>query len=250
MLRKAMRVLSMFSPTRRELGVVEASELLGEAKSTVSRWLSAMDDAGFLNRDPVSGRYRVSMRLAALGELAKQSTSLQRLALPALEQLTARTGETSDLVILTGSEAVNVEGVPSPRPIKAVGWVGRRLPLHATAAGKALLAWRAPEAVQQLLSRPLQRFTDATITDVDTLLVQLAEVRRVGYSVVWRELEDDLVGVAAPVRDHTGAVVAVLTIGAPSSRWSPEAIPAAAGHTLAACEQVSTGLGYRAELNV
>jgi IclR family KDG regulon transcriptional repressor len=244
MLRKAMRVLSLFSPSRRELGVVETAELLNVSKSTVSRWLSAMEAAGFLARDPATARYRVSMRLAALGELAKQSTSLQRLALPALERLTARTGETSDLVILVGGDGVNVEVVQSPRPIKAVGWVGRRLPLHATAAGKALLAWKPEAEIRRLLPTPLERFTGNTLTDMDALLRHLAEIRARGYSVAAAELEEDLAGIAAPVRDHTGEVVGVLTIGAPLSRVPPESFAGYAREVVAASDLVSAELGY------
>lgn len=244
MLRKAMKVLSLFSPTRRELGVVEAAELLDASKSTVSRWLSSMEDAGFLSRDPVSARYRVSMRLAALGELAKQSTSLQRLALPALERLTARTGETSDLVVLVGGEAVNVEVVHSPRPIKAVGWVGRWLPLHATAAGKSLLAWRSEAEVRRLLRWPLDRFTEHTITDEAAFFAELRETRARGYSVAFAELESDLAGIAAPVRDHTGEVVGTLTIGAPISRVPRGALPQTARVVMDISDEVSREMGY------
>lgn len=245
MLRKAIEVLGLFGPARREVGVVEAAELLGRSKSTVSRWLSAMEEAGFLDRDGVSGRYRVGMRLAALGELARQSTSLQRLALPALERLTRATGETSDLVVLAGSEAINVEMVESPRPVKHVGWVGRRLPLHATAAGKSLLAWQPDAEVRRLLRLPLERFTPATIIDLESFLAELARVREQGYSVAWAELEEDLIGVASPVRDHTGAVVAVLTIGAPISRVAREVLSRVAAQVMAESDSVSRALGYR-----
>src|SRR5262245_22722095 len=99
MLRKAMEVLDLYSAERRELGVMETAQLLDRPKSTTSRWLAEMEQAGFLERESTTGRYRISMRLAALGELARQSTSVQRLARPALEALTAATGETSNLVV-------------------------------------------------------------------------------------------------------------------------------------------------------
>jgi DNA-binding IclR family transcriptional regulator len=249
MLHKAMEVLSLFSPSRRDLGVVEAAELLKRPKSTVSRWLSAMEDAGFLHRDDDTGRYRVSMLLAALGEHARQATSIQRMARPALQRLTAATGETSDLVVLIGSDAVNVEVVESPRPIMHVGWVGRRLPLHASAAGKSLLAWRSEDDIRALLQLPLTRFTAATVTDLDTLLKELARVRDDGYSVAWAELEDDMVGVASPVRDHRGQVAGALAIGAPISRVPKDALPTVAAHVMEAAQMLSTDLGYQDALH-
>jgi DNA-binding IclR family transcriptional regulator len=245
MLRKAMDVLELFSPTHHELGVVETAQRLGKSKSTTSRWLSAMEQAGFLERDGASGRYRLSMRLAALGEVARQSTSLQRLARPAIHRLTAATGETSDLVVLTGQDAVNVDVVESPHPVKQVGWLGRRLPLHATAAGKALIAWRSRDEVLRLLPSPLPRFTSSTVTDPEALLAELTVVRRRGYSAALREFEEDLVGVAAPVRDLAGIVVAVLTIGAPVSRVPVERVPEVAVHVVREADSVSRGLGHR-----
>jgi len=101
-LRNARAVLDLFTLDRAELGVVEAAALLNRHKSTVSRWMSAMEDAGFLERDRQTGRYRVSMWLAALGEVARRGTSLQRIAHPILEALAAATGETANLAVLDG----------------------------------------------------------------------------------------------------------------------------------------------------
>jgi DNA-binding IclR family transcriptional regulator len=245
MLRKAMDVLELFSPTRTEIGVLEAAEELQRPKSTVSRWLSAIAQAGFLDRDPESGRYRLSMRLAVLGDLARNSTSLQRLARTELQALTAATGETSNLAVLIGTEAMNVEAVESPRPILHVGWVGRRLPCHATAAGKSLLAWRDVEEVRRLLPRRLPKLASRTITDIDELLHELSRVRERGYATAWRELEDDLAAVGAPVRDHTGAVIGALAISAPVSRIPLKALPSYAGPVLESARSLSTQLGFR-----
>ena len=140
MLRKAMDVLALFSLEKRELGVLEVADVLGRPKSTVSRWLAAMEQADFLDRDPETARYRLSLRLTALGDVARHTTTLQRSARPPLKWLAERTGETANLTLLIGTEAVNVEVADSPRPVMHVGWVGRRLPVHATASGKVLIA--------------------------------------------------------------------------------------------------------------
>src|SRR5262245_38073016 len=246
MLRKAMEVLDLFSADRRELGVVEVAQLLERPKSTTSRWLSEMEHAGFLEREAASGRYRISMRLAALGQVARQSTSVQRLARPALEALTAETGETSNLVVLSGREAVNIEMVESPRPVKHVGWVGRRLPLHATAAGKALLAWLPANEVRALVKSPLTQHARGTITSLARYTSELAGVRTRGYSTAVSELEDDLSAVAAPVFDHAGAVVGAITISAPISRVPKSALATLAPAVVGAAGRLSGALGYRA----
>jgi DNA-binding IclR family transcriptional regulator len=245
MLHKAMDVLNLFTAERKEFGVVAAAELLGKPVSTVSRWLIGMEAAGFLERDEGTGRYRVSMRLAAIGELARQATSLQQAALPALRQLTAATGETSNLVLLVDGEGTNVEAVESPRPIMHMGAVGRRFPLHASAAGKALLAWRSEAEIRAMTPTPLNRHMSATITEIDALLANLAVVRRNGYAVNWQELEEDLVGVGAPVRDHRGVVIAAISISAPVFRIDRESLPKLGGHVAAAADTLSRTLGYR-----
>jgi IclR family transcriptional regulator, acetate operon repressor len=245
MLRNAMTVLELFSETRRDVGVTEAAELLGRPKSTTSRWLAAMEEAGFLDREGGHGRYRLGMRLAAFGQLARQSTSLQQLARPCLSALAQATGESSNLVVLAGDVAVNVELVESPRPIKHVGWLGRRLPLHATAAGKALIAWRPAAEVERLVGRRPERLTARTIVDVAALHAELARVRALGWAEAWGELEDDLVGIASPVRDHAGAIVGALTISAPMARVSRKTMPVLAAEVVGAAAALTMALGGR-----
>jgi DNA-binding IclR family transcriptional regulator len=245
MLRNAMAVLLLYTPERPALGVVEAAELLGRSKSTVSRWLAALEDAGFLEREGAHGRYSLSMRLAALGELARHATPLQRVALRALERLVAETGETANLVVLAGGAAVNVSVLESPRPVKHTGWLGRRLPLHATAAGKALLAWRDEREARRLAGRQLARYTAGTITDPDRFAQELKRTRRRGYATAWAELEDDLAAVAAPVFDHAARVLATVTISAPVSRVPRSALRTVAPAVVAAARAVSAGMGHR-----
>lgn len=244
MLHKAMSVLRLFTPSRKQIGVTEAAALLRRPKSTMSRWLTAMEDAHFLERNAESGLYRVSMRLAAVGEMARQATSLQRTARNALEQLTAATGETSNLVLLVGREGVNVESIDSPQPILHMGSLGRRFPVHASAAGKVLIAWLPEEALATLLPVSLESCTSFTITNHSRLREELAAVRDCGFAVNYLELEPDLVGVGAPVRDHRGAVVAALSISAPASRMARDAVPAAGAHVVKAADMLSRDVGW------
>lgn len=245
-LKKSMSVLELFSPKQREIGVVDAAKQLGLSKGTLSRWLSAMESAGFLDRDPASLRYRLSARLAVIGELARDSTSLQRLATAELQWLAVTTGETANLAVLVGSEAMNLSAVESPRPIMHTGWIGRRLPVHATAAGKSLLAWHATSELRRLLPARLPKLAAKTITSLDGLLEELAKVREQGYSVAWAEMEDDLAAVGAPVRNHTGMVIGALTIGAPISRVSAERLDLCSTAVLKAARSLSEQLGYHA----
>lgn len=243
MVGQVMQVLRLFGPDQRELGVVEAAERLGRPKSTASRWLRAMADEGFLERDPETSRYRLSLALAALGEVARQSTSLQQLGRPILEAIAAETGETSNLVVLDGSHAVNVEVVRSSHPVQHVGVLGRRLPLHATAAGKVLMAWLPPGRRRALLHGPLDAWASCTRTDPDLIEAELDAVRERGYATAWRELEEDLAAVSAPVRDHRSVVVAAVTTSLPISRTSPDRLHPLGEHVREGADRLSRALG-------
>lgn len=242
MLSKAFAVLRLYTPTRTELGVVEAAELLQRPTSTVSRWLSAMSDAGFLDRDPQSGRYRVGLQLIGLSEIARRSTFVRRLAEPALRELTNQTQETSTLGILDGSEAFDAEVIDSPHVIRPAAFPGRRYPLHATAVGKALLAWLPEDEVRRRLPTRLLRYTPATITRVDEFLKELGRTREQGYATAWCEWAQDYVGIAAPARDAGGNTIAAFSIGAPVTRVSQQSLSQFAELLVGVTNRVSTAL--------
>jgi DNA-binding IclR family transcriptional regulator len=124
-----------------------------------------------------------------------------------------------------------------------MGVVGRRFALHASAAGKVLLAWLPEDSVEDRLRQPLERYTPATLTDPAALREELARTRERGYSVNWKELEEDLVSVAAPVWDHRGQLVAALSIAAPASRMPRSALAGAGGTVADAARRLSRALG-------
>lgn len=243
-----MEVLDLFNTTRRELGVVEVARLLDRPKSTVSGWMSAMHEVGLLDREDGMGPYRLGIRLAALGELARRSTLLQREAKPFLEQLTRRTRETSSANVLVGSSVVNSVVVESPQPILSAGGVGIPMPIHATAAGKVLVAWKPQEEVRHLLPMRLERFATETIQDVEAFFEELAETRKRGYAVAHGELADDLFALSAPVRDSSGSVVGAISVAAPLWRIADDMEPRIADDVMATAEQTSTAMGFRPEV--
>jgi IclR family transcriptional regulator, KDG regulon repressor len=244
MLTKSMAVLSLFNHDRRELGMLEAARLLGWPKSTTSRILSSLARAGFLDRDLATNRYRVGMRLAALGAFAGRATPLQQIVQPLLQQLTRETGETSTLAVRSGPEGVDIEVVRGAEWVLQGDWVGRRFPLHATASGKALIAWGEPVELRRLLGPRLRRFTPKTVTSFDRLAADLAQVRARGYAAVRGEIIADLVAVAAPVRDFSGEVVAAIAIGIPIGRAPIKVMPGLGRRVVRAADSASKGLGY------
>jgi DNA-binding IclR family transcriptional regulator len=181
MLEKVNAILALFSPERPELSVLEIADRLRRPRSSVYRILSRSAKAGFLDQDPVTGRYRVGIHLAALGELARHSTSLQRVAYPHLLALgEASGGETSVLMVPSGTEGVTVDLVEGFHPVRIPHHLGGRFPLHATAGGKVFLATMPDAEVDRILKRPLLRSTRKTIIEPARLRRELDQTRRRG----------------------------------------------------------------------
>ncbi len=244
MLGKLNQVLSLFSRDRSELSVVEAAKLLRRPRSTVYRLLAQIEQEGFLDRDEDTGRYRLGIRLASLGELALHSTSLQRTAHGELRALSEESGETATLLILADGEGIAMLHVESNHRVAAKGVLGRHWPLHASAGGKTLLAW-LPEAEQKaLIRRSLKRYTASTITAVASLQRELQLIRQRGYATVRGEYMDDLWGVAAPVFNHREGLEAAITLGGPHSRVTQDRFRVLGQLVMDACEQVSRKAGY------
>jgi IclR family acetate operon transcriptional repressor len=244
MIDKAASILALFTPDRPELAVIEIAALLRRPRSSVYRILGRMAQVGFLDQDALTGRYRVGIRLAGLGEIARHSTSLQRVAWPWLCKVGEHTGETATLMVLSGTAGVTIDVQESVRPVKIPSHLGGRFPLHATAGGKVLVAWKADAEVTELIRPPLERLTPATITSSARLVAELELTRSRGYAVSAGEWVADVCAVAAPVRDHRGAVVAAIAAACPAPRWEPKSIKLMAAVVTESGDRVSRALGY------
>jgi len=215
--RRALDVLSAYSAEHSEWGVTELSVHLGIHKSTVSRLLTTMEEAGFLRRVSKNGPYALGPRLLEMASLVLARLDVRAIARPWLEELSRISQETVNLAIWDQNEAVNVDQIASTQPILYMGWIGRRTPAHASSTGKALLAFQPPEVVDRVLSRPLTAFTKATLTDLGRIRQELSSIRECGYAIAEDEFQDGVTAVAAPI--HTsGMTVAVISISAPTYR--------------------------------
>lgn len=243
-LKKLTEILSLFTPDHPELAPLDVAGRLRLPRSTVYRLLSNIAEAGFLDYDEVTGCYRLGIRLASLGDLAQRSTRLQRTVYPTLQRLSAETQETATLMVRSGSEGLTIDVVESFQPLMVPGLLGGRLPLHASAGGKVLLAQMPEPERRALLRQPLKRYTATTITDYGRFSSELALVRERGYSTVRGEWVDELYGAAAPVLNHVGAVVGAITVGGPRTRITPGRLAILAEAAVRAAGQASAASGF------
>jgi DNA-binding IclR family transcriptional regulator len=243
MLKQLDHILGLFSPERPEVSVLDAAAMLRRPRSTTYRLMSQVEKAGFLDRDVDTGRYRLGIKLAALGDLAQCSTSLQRVAGPVLRRLSQQTGETATLLLLVDGEGTAVLHSESTQRVMAKGLVGRYWPLHASAGGKALLSWRPDEAAK-LLKKKLKRYTPATITNAAALKRELNQIRARGFATVHGEFIDDVWGAAVPIFNHREEVEGALTLGGPRSRVTHARLQELGRILIAAGKDVSRSRGY------
>jgi IclR family KDG regulon transcriptional repressor len=241
---RAVSILNAFSSEDPELGVTELAERLGLHKSTVHRFMVNLDAAGLVERNPRSGRYRLGLRIFELGGLVMQQMNLWDEALPFLEGLVRDTGETGHLAVLGGGEAIYIERVEARRALRVPSAIGRGYPAHATNLGKVLLADLPRERVEEIVAeRGLAAYTPHTITDPSELDTELERIREQGYAIDNEEYDEGLRCIGAPVRDHSGHVVAALGIGGPVTRITPERIDELAGLVMGAARGLSRRLG-------
>lgn len=241
---RALRILKLFSPDSPAWGVMDVARTIGIHKSTASRLMGTLEQEGFLESDPQTGKYRLGLQVVMLASSAARGGDLRSLVKPAMEELSRATQETINLTVIQGTECVNLEQIPSPHRIKNIGWIGRRTPLHCTSTGKAMLAFLSPSERARLLPARLERYTSRTITRRARLLRELEEIRRRGYAVAQEELEEGLTAVAAPVLDQEGKVVAALAVTGPSFRLPEERLLDAAARVVKAAARVSRRLGF------
>lgn len=213
---RAIRLLKIFTTEQPELGLGELSERSGLNKTTAYRLLQALVSESMLERDTGSGVYRLGPAAMGLGMLALAADNLRIRARPLLKRLADETGETATLEIPVDDAMLVLDEVRGGHRVAAGGNVGTRWAMHATATGKAVIAFS--KSGMALLPERLTPLTAQTITDRDALEAQLDEVRRRGFAETVDELEYGFAGVGAIVRDRSGEILAAMSIGGPTQR--------------------------------
>ncbi|MCL2732838.1 MAG: IclR family transcriptional regulator [Actinomycetia bacterium] len=242
--RRALDVLRVLGagPQR----VQDAAELLGKEKSQVSRTLKVLAEEGFAERDPRTMEYRLGPQFLALAATAGEGR-LHSEAPPVLRALVRELGEAAYLTELAGPAAVTVLTERPGRALQAHEWIGRAAPLNCTSSGRALLLGLPGDEVADLLASYPEPFpgTGRAPRTLAELRERLAAERAAGHVVAAEEYEPGLVGVAAPVCDFRGSVVAAVNVSAPAFRLAPEAVPDMAQAVTVAADRLSASLGHR-----
>lgn len=240
----SIRLLKAFSDEEHEFGVSSLAKRLGLAKSTVHRLASTLIRDDMLEQDKETGKYRLGLALFELGARVRRKMNVVNEARFALKELMEKTGETAHLTVLDHASVLFINKFESRQAIRMKSNVGSRAPAHSTADGKALLAHQSREVIESIAAGGLMALTAKTITDVGQLMADLAQVRLRGYAMDDEETEAGLRAIAAPIRDHTGEVVAAIGVAGPIQRMTKKVVLSYAPKVVAAAESISTRLGY------
>ncbi|MGH7777149.1 MAG: IclR family transcriptional regulator [Candidatus Dormibacterales bacterium] len=241
---RVLRVLETFTPHERDLSLTDIARRLDLPKSSVHRLLATLIEHGLVERDQLSRRYRLGIKLFEIGSTAIQERGLHSAAYPILEGLTLLTGETTHLAVLSGIEAVYVYKIDSPSSIMMPSRVGGRAPCHCTSIGKVLLAWNTQDLYSQVVWSGLRPYTRNTLTTVEALEAELVKVRAQGYALDLEEFEEGLHCLAAPVRDHGGRVIAAVGVAGPSRRLTEDQLRRLVPQVTDSALELSRNLGY------
>lgn len=239
---RALTVLSLLA-RQGELGVTELAADLGVHKSTAFRLVSTLEAHDLVEQVAERGKFRLGVGVLRLAGATAVRLDLVQESRPVAARLAREVGETVNITVLSGHEALYLDQVSGPSALALHNWVGQRIPLHATSNGKVLLAYGG-SALFARLDRPLRRYTARTVVDETALKQEIDEVRRRGWAVAVDELEEGLSAVAAPVFGSDGTVVASVSASGPTFRLTAERTPDVVAQVVRAGREISTRLGW------
>ena len=216
-------VLDCFSRDRPAWSLSELSSRLGLPKSTLHRFLVGLEHHGLLRRGHEDGKWRLGHRLFIWGSLAAESTGVRQVALPILRDLAETTGETVLLTEYHEHQVICIDKIETNRSVRIALQVGARRAPHAGASSKVLMAYLPEAEIDSIIQeKGLPRYCDRTITDPRILARELDQIRQCGYALSYEETDQGAWGIATPIRNWEGEVVAALGVAGPTVRFSDD----------------------------
>ncbi len=242
---RALQILEAFTIDHPEYSADELSQKVSLPKGSIYRFLRVLTRRGFLERNPQSKKFRLGIKVFELGSLVWKDMDLRKLALPGIEKLSQKSGETVHLGVLSDNEVVSIEEIESGQSLRISIPIGKRVCLHSTGIGKAILAFLSDEEIESVIrDKGLPRFTSNTITDPILLKEEISKIRKLGYALDNEENEVGIRCVAAPIYNYLGKVVASISISGPAIRITEDRIPHLAEMVKEITFQISRSLGY------
>jgi len=244
---RAIKILEELAKEKEGLGVTQLSRRLDLHKSTVHRILSTLLSLGYVEQNKYSEKYRLGMKLLYLGGTILERMDLRREAHDLLKELSEEVNEAVHLVVPDGDRALYIDKIDSRRTIRMYSQIGRRAPMHASAVGKAILAFSPEDLTRKVIDGRLEKYTSNTITNAGELVEHLKTVKARGFAVDDEENEEGIRCVGAPIFDYTGRVVGALSISGPTVTVTPDKLDILADKVIEYALRISRRMGWNIE---
>jgi len=245
---RAFAIIEEIARNRDGIGLAELSKRVGLHNSTTFHLVKTLVGLGYVRQLKDSKRYRIGRPLFALAASALDEVEMTSLAAPVLDELARATGESAHFSVPMGDAVVVLARTSGPGAFQLTDRVGVVRPAHCTALGKIMLAALEPaQFAHYLRHAELKANTPKSITSVERLAREIAEVRRTGLAIDDGEFDPEVRCVAVPVRDFSARTVGAIGISGPIWRLSIEALHKRARSVRAAADRLSAEFGYAGE---
>lgn len=242
---RGLRIVEILAKEQRPLGLAEIAHRLGTSKSGVHGLLATLVRSGFAERG-ASGIYRLGMKAWEIGRAVPAAT-LVRVAGPLMDELVADVKEGAILGVLDGFEVIYMHLVESAQAVRVHAAVGDRIPAHCTSTGLALLATQDETHLERILPPKLPAFTPQSIVERRQLYAELRRTRARGYAINRGGWRLDVGGLAAPINDSHGAIVAGLCIAVPLYRMTRQWVERSAPRLIRTSSAIAMAMSATAE---
>lgn len=229
-----------------EMGVSKLGERVNLKKSNVHRLLATLEYLGYVGKDAVTLKYSPTLKTFQIGNaIMNRIGGLHTIAHPFLEQLGKQFCETINLAVLDRREVVYIDKIESSETLKMDIKVGSRVPVYCTALGKILLAYLTDSEFKEYVKfQKLLPKTKRTVTSPQELKKILKQVLVQGYAIDDQEFSEGICCIAAPIRNHTGEVIAAVSVSGPSIRMNHDKLAQLRDPILRSAQEISKKLGY------
>ncbi|WP_134701302.1 IclR family transcriptional regulator [Ammoniphilus sp. YIM 78166] len=242
---RALKILDLFDEHEQELKITDISERMGLHKSTVHSLLKTLQVQGYIDQNPENGKYKLGMKLIERGNFVLQGLDIRHIAKKYLVDLSSKTGQTTHLVLLDGKEGVYIDKVEGPQAVILYSRIGRRIPVHCSAVGKALVAFSNQDEIHRILTNyDYVTQTDRTISSEEEFLEELSLVREAGHAMDTEENEPGVRCVAVPIFDYRGQAIAAISMSTLISRVHDEMLKEFIHMLKKAANDISVEMGY------
>jgi len=245
---RAVSILEHLAANDGHMSLTELSSALGSSKSSLFPILRTLEEAGYVRSVPRGG-YDLTSKVLALSQSMASRRRLVSLFDEVSRSAVARAAEAMQLAVLDHDVVVCIASRANSEDLVHLSVeIGQRLPVHATALGKALLSGLTDEVIHERIGgRPLSAVTSKTIVSFDQLLAEVERTRATGFAEDWQELSEGSASIASPVREASGTVAASVGFIVPTFRANPDAWARLKKYVLGAAAELSAQLGYRGD---